>query len=137
MLQRGLLWLTDMAADNGRTHEPSLRELTAELDGERALRAAEIKRLEQVASERDNRYSERAASAEKAIVKAENAQTVYNAGHNDLLRNQERLIGKFADKDDVNAISKRLAGMEGRIYGAAAAAGFIASLIAIALRFVH
>jgi hypothetical protein len=109
---------------NGRTHEPNLRELCAELDG-----------FKQLMDERDKRYDERdrrvdqafeasrlsvdqgfreskeavsaalaaakeqtAASflaSEKAIVKAEGAQNAYNTAHNDLLRKQELLVPRL------------------------------------------
>jgi hypothetical protein len=80
--------------NNGRTHEPSLREVVAELDGFR-----------QLMDERDRRYGERfdaqekAVSAalaaqeklgatvnmasEKAIAKAEDAQNQYNVRSNE------------------------------------------------------
>ena len=71
---------------NGRTHEPHLREIVADLDG-----------LRDLMNERDRRYSELRkddreaveaafAASEKAIVKAEQAQTAYNVSHNDLSR---------------------------------------------------
>lgn len=44
---------------NGRTHEPSLRELTAELDGVEALLIAKIDNIATVIDERDRRYEDR------------------------------------------------------------------------------
>jgi len=72
--------------ENGRTHEPHLREVVSDLDG-----------LRQLMNERDRRYTELRkddreavnaafAASEKAIVKAEQAQTAYNVSHNDLSR---------------------------------------------------
>jgi hypothetical protein len=72
-------------SDNGRTHEPSLRELTAELDGIRGIFDEKIDRVREVADERDRRYEERFKamdekttlalnSSDKAVNKAEIAQ---------------------------------------------------------------
>jgi len=102
----------DARSPNGyRTHEPSLRELTAELDGARDLLEEKIQSLRDVLDERDRLYKERddarrtavdAALAavkeqtkasfeasEKAIVKAEEAQKAYNTAHNDLARKMD------------------------------------------------
>jgi hypothetical protein len=68
--------------DNGRTHEPSLRELTAELDGLRDVIFEKIGAARVVMDERDKRYEERftamnektqsaIAASEKAVTKAE------------------------------------------------------------------
>lgn len=70
---------------NGRTHEPSLRELTAELDGIRSVFDEKVDRVREVADERDRRYEERFMamdekttlalnSSDKAVNKAEIAQ---------------------------------------------------------------
>jgi hypothetical protein len=96
---------------NGRTHEPNLRELTAEIDGLRNLTNTRFTYVEKVQDERHQLYKERAESqkvavddalaaqkeqttasfqaSEKAIVKAEESQKVYNQGHNDLSRKME------------------------------------------------
>jgi len=69
---------------NNRTHEPSLRELTADLDGPKELLLAKIDNNAQVMNERDRRYEDRfnamdekttlaLASSEKAVTKAESA----------------------------------------------------------------
>jgi chromosome segregation ATPase len=101
-----------MAEDtNGRTHEPSLRELTVEIDGLRALLLSKIESTKQILDERDKLYKERDDSrrtavdaalsaakeqtkasfeaSEKAIVKAEEAQKSYNQSHNDLARKMD------------------------------------------------
>ena len=100
-----------MDDQNGRTHEPSLRELTAELDGMRNLLLEKIEATKGILDERDKLYTERAlaggkaveaalkaaetltnaafAASEKAIVKAEEAQKSYNAAHNDLSRKMD------------------------------------------------
>jgi hypothetical protein len=70
---------------NGRTHEPSLRELTAELDGIRGIFDEKIDRVREVADERDRRYEQRfvamdektglaLTSSKEAVNKAEVAQ---------------------------------------------------------------
>ena len=70
--------------DNGRTHEPSLRELTAEMDGLRNVMSAKFERVDTKMDERDRRYEDRFIAmddktslalnaSEKAVVKAETA----------------------------------------------------------------
>lgn len=72
-------------AKNGRLHDPSLRELTAELDGLEKVLSEKISGLANISDERDRRYEDRfgamdekntlaLASSEKAIAKAEIAQ---------------------------------------------------------------
>jgi hypothetical protein len=75
-----------MPDTNGtRTHEPSLRELTAELDGAEQVLSEKISGLEKLAGERDRRYEDRFKAmdektslalnaSEKAVTKAEVAQ---------------------------------------------------------------
>ncbi len=99
------------AEENGRTHEPNLRELTAQLDDLKELMAVEIRAVREVMSERDKRYDSQFKSgetavasalaaaekqttaaflsSEKAIVKAEEAQKAYNQTHNDLNRKMD------------------------------------------------
>lgn len=99
---------------NGRTHEPSLRELTAELDGLRLFLIEKVEGLRQIIDERHEQYKERAtagkeaisaalAAAEKATSAAivasketaadtKSAQADYNKSHNDLLKKQEAMI---------------------------------------------
>lgn len=96
---------------NGRTHEPSLRELTSQLDDLKELMNVEIRSVREVMTERDKRYDGQFKSAEtavasalaaaekqtmaaflsseKAIVKAEEAQKSYNATHNELSRKMD------------------------------------------------
>jgi hypothetical protein len=96
---------------NGRLHDPSLRELTAELDGLRELLLSKLDALNGKLDERDKLYTERDTSrrtaveaaltavkeqtkqsfdaSEKAIVKAEDAQKSYNISHNDLARKMD------------------------------------------------
>jgi len=75
-----------MTETNGsRTHEPSLRELTNELDAVAAVFDQKVGRLRDVSDERDRRYEERfhamddktslaLNASEKAVTKAEVAQ---------------------------------------------------------------
>lgn len=96
---------------SGRTHEPGLRELVAEVDGLREVMLSKIEAIGTLLNERDKLYTERDNSrrtaveaalaaakentanafnaSEKAIVKAEEAQKSYNASHNDLARKMD------------------------------------------------
>jgi hypothetical protein len=96
---------------NGRTHEPSLREVTADLDGQKVLMLALNKSLRDLMDERHNLYKERDessklavkdaltaqdklttnafAASKEAIAKSDNAQNSYNASHNDLLKKMD------------------------------------------------
>ena len=75
--------------NGNRTHEPSLRELTVDLDGVKELLLDKVENLKDIINERDKLYKERYESQEKAIGKAEESQKVYNQGHNDLTRKME------------------------------------------------
>ena len=90
--------MTIESNNNLRTHEPSLRELTAELDGLRSTLDAKIEGVEKVANERDRFYLAGLAAQDKATVKAELAQQAYNIVHNDLLKKMEGNItrGEYA-----------------------------------------
>ncbi len=83
----------------------------------------ELKALRLLMDERDRRYHERFAaaqemvqtafaSAEKAIAKAEQAQTIYNQTHNDLQRQMAQKEVLFAQKPEIdkefNRVSERL-----------------------------
>lgn len=103
--------MTTEDGNGSRTHEPSLRELTAEMDGLRELFHAKFDSLKEILDERDRLYKERDESrktavdaaltavkeqtkdsfvaSEKAIVKAEEAQKAYNSSHNDLARKMD------------------------------------------------
>ncbi len=80
----------------------------------------ELKALRLLLDERDRRYHERFAaaqemvqtafaSAEKAIVKAEHAQTIYNQTHNDLQRQMAQKEILFAQKPEVDREFNRVA----------------------------
>lgn len=75
--------------DNGRTHEPNLREVTAELNGLRVWITSELNNIKALIGERHDRYNERDVAREKAIGKAEAAQEAYNVLHNDLARKMD------------------------------------------------
>jgi chromosome segregation ATPase len=103
--------MSDQVETNNRTHEPTLRELTSELDGQRAFVLSRIDALKEIIDERDRRYQERDearraaidasliaakeqtaasfAASEKAIAKAEEAQRAYNQSHNDLAKKMD------------------------------------------------
>ena len=127
--------------DNGRNHEPNLRELTAELDGLRCLVFAELRALNKIIDERDRLYKERDdarrtavdaalaaakeqtassfSASEKAIVKAENAQSDYNLRSNEFrgqLDDQaKRLIARIEVEAMVRNVEEKLSRMDGEI----------------------
>jgi hypothetical protein len=100
--------------NGSRTHEPSLRELTGQLDDLKDLMREKFEGVDKIAYERDRLYKERHEAADKAItaaltaqkettsaafaaskeaiVKAENSQNSYNTSHNDLIKKQEQMI---------------------------------------------
>jgi len=84
--------------ENGRTHEPNLRELTVETDGLRDLLIEKIERLREVMtnslSAQEKLTTQAFAASKEAITKAEAAQTQYNTGHNDLLKKQDSMISR-------------------------------------------
>src|ERR1700674_755088 len=99
---------------NGRTHEPSLRELTSELDGVKLWLLEKVESLRDLMNERHALYKERSDSQKTAleaalaaanakndatsaagkedITKYKNAQTAYNTNHNDILKKQELMM---------------------------------------------
>lgn len=110
--------------NNGRTHEPSLREITAELDGLRELLLAKLVAVREVIDERDRRYTSlfeeakdamRSAlaaqkeltdssfkSSEKAIIKAEDAQREYNLRSNEFRGQLEDQANRLMPKEEAN-----------------------------------
>lgn len=120
-----------MEGSNGpRTHEPNIRELTADLDGLREVMKAELRALNDLAVERDRRYSERdesrqeevknalvaakeqtAASfsaSKEAITEAKKSQDAYNLTHNDLVRKMERQSAETMSRDGVMILFKSI-----------------------------
>ena len=101
-------------SQNGRTHEPSLRELTAELDGIRDLLLAKVESSRTVMDERDVRYEQRfkamdektslaMTASEKAVSKAEAATEKRFDAVNEFrgtLSDQARLL---IPREEVNA----------------------------------
>lgn len=82
-----------MKADdtNGRTHEPSLRELTGQLDDLKELLLAKHQSIIQVMDERDKLYTDRANSSKTAVDAAlKAAETLTNAS----FAASEKAIGK-------------------------------------------
>lgn len=67
--------------NNGRTHEPNLRELTAELDGMRREFAARFDGIVKVMDERDKLYKERAEGSKTAVDAALKAADTFNSAN--------------------------------------------------------
>lgn len=107
---------------NGRTHEPNLREVVADLDGLRDLMHSEDQRIEAVMDERHERYGERAKAAEdrvgvafnaakEASAKSDEAQKIYNEGHNDRLPRLEA-EGLFRSvRSEIDQVRKDVQGL--------------------------
>jgi hypothetical protein len=99
---------------NGRVHDPSLRELTAELDGVRELLISKVESSRVVMDERDVRYEQRfkamdektslaLTASEKAVSKAETATEKRFDAVNEFrgtLSDQARLL---IPREEVNA----------------------------------
>lgn len=103
----------DRHMKNGRTHEPNLREITAHIDG-----------MDRLYEERDRRYEDRFkaqetavaaalaaqekltaaafAAAKEAVLKQENSQSSYNAGHNDLSRKMENQYATMLPRQEAD-----------------------------------
>jgi len=121
-------WGNDLAG--GRSHDPNLRQLTAELDGLRDLMQAEFRAIRSTLDERDKLYTERAmleriareaalASAKElsmnasiaskeAIAENKKSQDVYNVSHNDLSRKMEAQARELIARTEVDAREKNL-----------------------------
>ncbi len=116
--------------DNGRTHEPSLRELTAELDGLRELFMAKISAQKEIMDERDRLYKERDetrvlavdsalkavekqteisfVASERALQKAEASQQNYNIRSNEFRGQLEDQARRLMSKDEYVSSHKNL-----------------------------
>jgi hypothetical protein len=103
----------DATPPNGRTHEPSLRELTAEIDGLRELLNERNKWYGERDKDRQLAVDKALAAAEKAtaaafaaskeaIVKAEDGQKAYNVSHNDLLKRLDQQHGETLPRTEAN-----------------------------------
>lgn len=157
----------DESGINGRTHEPALREVVANLDGIEKLLLSRITAVEKQADERDRWYSERDrdrqaqvdralaaaekqttasfTASEKAIVKAEAAQSEYNVRSNEfrgqlddqakrliprlevegLLKNIEEKVTRV--DTDVRMLRESRSTTAGRSAGAGAMWGYVAA----------
>jgi leucyl aminopeptidase (aminopeptidase T) len=113
-----------MDENSSRTHEPSLRELTAELDGLSKLFEEKVRANKELMDERDKRYTERdkdrqtevdkaLASADKQVaaafaaakesgIETKKAQDAYNLSHNDLLHKNEKLGTDMMPRSEAN-----------------------------------
>ncbi len=78
-----------MADPNGRTHEPTYRELVAELDGFKALMEERRHGTAAALQALEKQMAASFLASEKAVLKAEASQTQYNVGHNDLTRKMD------------------------------------------------
>jgi len=107
----------------GRTHEPSLRELCADLDGFKRLMDERDKRYEQSFTQSKESVASALAAAkeqtsasfnasEKAIAKAESSQLQYNATHNDLTRKMDaqykEMLPRLESEGKFNAIAEKI-----------------------------
>ncbi len=82
--------------NGARTHEPSLREITAELDGLRELFKSKYEALAKIMDERDKLYTERAVSSKNNIDVALKAAEILN---NTIFAAGEKAIAK----SDINS----------------------------------
>jgi hypothetical protein len=151
-----------MAEDNGsqRTHEPNLREITAELDGFKEWVKGQFEAGVRFDDERDHRYEEGKiankeavsaafAAAKEAVAEQKQAQSQYNDSHNGLLRkiddqHKETLPrieadGRFNRQDekinevkrDVQLLRDAVTLMSGRGLGAASTIAYIVSALSV------
>jgi hypothetical protein len=114
-------------AGNGRLaarlHEPSLREVTTELEAFEEVALTKIEALKDKIADNDRLYSERDvhrvqnvtdafAASEKAIGKSDEAQDTYNRTHNDMQRQladqRKELVGQKEFDDKIGALELRL-----------------------------
>jgi hypothetical protein len=104
----------DSCSNGSRTHEPSLRELTVELDGVEKVLTEKIEANTKVAVERDRRYEERfkamdektslaLTSSEKAVSKAETATEKRFDSVNEFRATLNDQAGNLMSKSEANA----------------------------------
>lgn len=100
-----------------RTHEPDLRELTAELDGLRQLMLSMFQNQKDIMNERDKRYEERADAAkeaskaaqmasERAGEKTEMALKEYKIGSNEWRDTVKSLVASMPTRIEMDALTK-------------------------------
>ena len=106
-----------------RNHEPSLRELTAELDGVRSLLLEKISSLEKLGDERDVRYTERSKSTDEktglaltaskeAVTKAEAATEKRFDSVNEFRKTLSDQTSSFATRAEVDL---RIQGLDDKL----------------------
>lgn len=115
--------------ENGRTHEPDLREVTAQLDSLGKLMEVQDKAIRDLLNERDRRVTEQFdaqkaavfaalfaqekmtaaafASAEKAIDKAEAGQTAYNERSNEFRGQLDDQAKTFIPRNEADGRDER------------------------------
>jgi len=90
--------------DNGRTHEPNLREITKELDGLRGLM-----------NERDRWYTERDKWAKDAVAVAEANSDKWRANANEWRESMKDREEKFAQqawvRTELSSVQREIAGL--------------------------
>ena len=120
-----------------RSHEPSLRELTAELDGLRQVMGSRLEGMKAMMDERDRMYSERDnsrrtaveaaliaakeqtassfAASKEAIIKAEQAQHDYNMRSNEFRGQLDDQAKRLIARSEVEVLMKNLEEKIGKI----------------------
>jgi len=97
----------DAHDNNVRTHEPSFRELVAELDGLRALYDAEIRAVRESMVTRFAALKELTeqsfTAAHLAVTKSEDSQRSYNSTHNDLVRKMDAQYAHMMSRSEADA----------------------------------
>jgi len=122
--------LTDANSINISTREPTISELSKELEGLKELLTFKIDAVKDTMAERQALYQERYDAQEKAIGKAAIAQDSYNVAHNDLTRKMEiqaketmprlEIQGMFRAVDDkinsaIHAVEERITGIQNMV----------------------
>jgi hypothetical protein len=122
------VWADDTGG--GRSHEPNLRQLTAELDGLRAVMTAKLEAMKALIDERDRMYAERDnsrrtaveaaliaakeqtassfAASKEAITKAEQAQHDYNMRSNEFRGQLDDQAKRLISRSEVESMIKNL-----------------------------
>ena len=122
--------IVDDKQNGARTHEPSLRELTAELDGLRNLMNAKLTSFEKLMDERNDWYGERdkdrqisvdkaltaakelsnqaSTASKEAITKNETAQHEYNLRSNEFRGQLDDQAKRLIARTEVEALLKAI-----------------------------
>ena len=121
-------WADDTGG--GRSHEPNLRQLTAELDGLRAVMTAKLEAMKALIDERDRMYAERDnsrrtaveaaliaakeqtatsfAASKEAISKADTAQHEYNIRSNEFRGQLDDQAKRLISRTEVEGMIKNV-----------------------------